>query len=45
VYGNLGSRVQVQAREMEITALLALVSALLMAAAGALSVLWFRRIA
>lgn len=44
VYGNLGSRVEVMSRETELTGLLALVSALLMAAAGALSVLWLRRI-
>jgi Ca-activated chloride channel family protein len=44
VYRNLGSHLQVLTRETEITALLALTSALLMLAAGALSVLWFRRI-
>lgn len=44
VYQQLGSRVEVQARETELTALLALASALLMLAAGALSVLWFRRL-
>jgi Ca-activated chloride channel family protein len=44
VYGNLGSRMQVLTRETELTALLALLSALSMLAAGTLSVLWFRRI-
>ena len=44
VYENLGSRVQVQTRETEITALLALASALFAMAAAGLSVLWFRRI-
>jgi Ca-activated chloride channel family protein len=45
VYEKLGSRVQVLARETELTGLLALGSALLAVAAGALSVLWFGRIA
>ena len=45
VYQNLGTRMQVLTRETEITALLALLSALLSLAAGTLSVLWFRRIA
>ena len=44
VYENLGSRMEVLTRETELTALLALLSALLVLAAGALSVLWFRRI-
>lgn len=44
VYGTLGSRLQVQTRETEITALFALGSALLLLAAGGLSVLWFRRL-
>ena len=44
VYENLGSRVQVQTRETEITALLALASALFAMAAAGLSLLWFRRI-
>ena len=43
VYQDLASRVQVQRREMEITALLALVGAALVLAAAALSVLWFGR--
>ena len=43
VYQDLGSRVQVQRREMEITALLALVGATLVLAAAGLSVLWFGR--
>jgi Ca-activated chloride channel family protein len=44
VYETLGSRVQVVKRDTELTGLVALASALLMAAAGALSVLWFRRL-
>ena len=44
VYRDLGSRMEVVRRETELTALLALLAALLMLAAGALSVLWFRRI-
>jgi Ca-activated chloride channel family protein len=42
VYENLGSRMEVQTRETELAGVLALASALLMAAAGVLSVLWFR---
>ena len=45
VYQNLGSRLQVQTRETELTALLALVAAMLVLAAASLSVLWFGRIA
>ena len=45
VYETLGSRVQVQSRETEITGLLALVSALLALTAAVLSMVWFRRIA
>jgi Ca-activated chloride channel family protein len=44
VYQGLGSRVQVQRRETEITALLALVAAILLLAAASLSMLWFGRI-
>jgi Ca-activated chloride channel family protein len=44
VYENLGSRVQVQTRETEVSALLALLSAALALAAGALSLVWFRRV-
>jgi Ca-activated chloride channel homolog len=44
VYQNLGSRLQVQKRDTELTGLLALISALLALAAAALSVLWFGRI-
>ena len=44
VYQDLGSRLQVQTRETEITALLALMAAILVLAAGSLSVLWFGRI-
>lgn len=45
VYQNLGSRLQFQTRETEITALLALVAAILVLAAIALSLFWFGRIA
>src|SRR6478735_3125146 len=44
VYQDLGSRMQVQTRETEITALLALVAAILLLAAAGLSMLWFGRI-
>lgn len=44
VYENLGSRLQVQTRETEVTGPLALAAALLAVAAGALSVLWFGRV-
>ncbi|MDO9116241.1 MAG: VWA domain-containing protein [Polaromonas sp.] len=44
VYENLGSRVQVQTRETEVTALLALLSAGLALVAGVLSLVWFRRV-
>jgi Ca-activated chloride channel family protein len=43
VYQDLGSRVQVRGREMEVSALLALVGATLVLAAASLSVLWFGR--
>ena len=45
VYENLGSRLQVQTRETELSGLVALVSAMLALAAVGLSVLWFGRIA
>ncbi|MBP6406817.1 MAG: ABC transporter ATP-binding protein, partial [Ramlibacter sp.] len=45
VYATLGSQMQVVRRETELAALLALAAAVLMLAAGGLSVLWFRRIA
>ena len=45
VYENLGSRLQVQTRETELAALLALVAAMLVLAAASLSVLWFGRLA
>jgi len=45
IYGSLGSRMQVLTRETEITGVFAFGSALLALAAGALSLLWFRRIA
>jgi len=44
VYQGLGSRLQIRARETELTALLALVAAILIVAGSSLSVLWFRRI-
>lgn len=44
VYQQLGSRLQVQRRETELTALLAALGALLIVGASALSVLWFGRI-
>ncbi|MBC5781311.1 VWA domain-containing protein [Ramlibacter sp. USB13] len=44
VYANLGSQLQVVKRETELTALAALVSAVLMVVAGTLSVVWFRRL-
>jgi Ca-activated chloride channel family protein len=44
VYHALGSRVQVRTRETELTALLALAAGVLVLAAGALSLLWLRRI-
>lgn len=44
VYQNLGSRLEIQAREVEISALLALAAALLMLIAGVLSLLWFGRV-
>ena len=45
VYEQLGSRVEVLARETELTGLLAFASALLALAAAGLSVLWFGRLA
>lgn len=44
VYENLGSRVQVQTRETEVSGLLALLSAGLALMAGLLSMVWFRRV-
>ena len=44
VYENLGSRLQVQTRETEVSGLLALVAALLAFTGAALSALWFGRI-
>ena len=43
VYENLGSRVHVHARETELAPLLALVAAIVLVAAGSLSVVWFGR--
>ena len=45
VYENLGSRLQVQTRETEVSAVLAMLAALLAVAGAALSVLWFGRVA
>jgi Ca-activated chloride channel homolog len=45
VYENLGTRLQVQTRETELSGLLALVSGMIAVAAAALSLLWFGRIA
>jgi len=45
VYRNLGSRLQVQTRETEITGLIAFASAVLALGAAMLSMLWFRQIA
>lgn len=44
VYQQLGSRVEVVTRENELAPLLALIAAVLLVSAGALSVLWFRGI-
>jgi len=45
VYENLGSRLQVQTREIELAGPLALVAALFALSAAVLSLVWFRRIA
>jgi Ca-activated chloride channel family protein len=45
VYENLGSQVQVQTRETEVAALLAMAAAVLAVLAGGLSVAWFGRFA
>jgi Ca-activated chloride channel family protein len=45
VYRNLGSRLQVQKRETELSAALAFVAAILVLGAALLSMLWFGRIA
>jgi Ca-activated chloride channel family protein len=45
VYQNLGSRLQVQTRETELSGLLALAAAVVALTGAALSVLWFGRIA
>ena len=45
VYQNLGSMLQVQTRETELSGPLALLAALVAFAAAMLSVLWFRRVA
>jgi Ca-activated chloride channel family protein len=45
VYQNLGSRLQVRARDTELTALLALAAVIVLVAGAGLSLLWFGRIA
>ncbi|HET9208156.1 MAG TPA: VWA domain-containing protein, partial [Burkholderiaceae bacterium] len=45
VYQRLGSSLQIQTRQTELTALLAMVAAILIVAASSLSVLWFGRVA
>ena len=45
VYQHLGSRPQIQTRDTELTGLLAMVAAILLAAGSALSLLWFGRVA
>jgi Ca-activated chloride channel family protein len=45
VYQTLGSRLQIQTRETELTGLLAMAAAILIGAGSALSVLWFGRVA
>ena len=45
VYQTLGSRLQTQTRNTELTGLLAMVAAILFVAGAALSVLWFGRVA
>ncbi len=45
VYQNLGSRMQMQKRDTELTALVALTAAIVLVAAAGLSVLWFGRVA
>ena len=45
VYQNLGSRLQLSKRDTELTALLALAAAIVLATGAGLSVLWFARVA
>jgi Ca-activated chloride channel family protein len=45
VYRDLGTRLQVQTRETEITALLALAAAVVVLGAVSLSIVWFGRVA
>jgi Ca-activated chloride channel family protein len=45
VYQQLGSRVQTQTRDTELTTLLAMLAALLIVAGAALSLLWFGHVA
>jgi Ca-activated chloride channel family protein len=44
VFQTLGSKIVLQSKETEVTALLAAAAAVLALAAGALSMLWFNRI-
>ena len=44
VYQNLGSRLQVQTRQTELTALLASVATILILAAASVSILWYGRL-
>ncbi|WP_373070237.1 hypothetical protein [Gemmatimonas sp.] len=44
VYQNLGSTLQVQKRETELSGLLALLAAVIAVVATVLSVVWFRRV-
>jgi Ca-activated chloride channel family protein len=43
VYEKLGSRLQVQTRETEVSGLLAMAAALMAVVAGAISLMWFGR--
>jgi Ca-activated chloride channel family protein len=45
VYRTLGTRLQIQTRETELTGLLAMAAAILLVAGSALSLLWFGRVA
>ena len=45
IYQKLGSRLQTQTRDTELTALLALVAVMLIVAGASLSGLWFGRVA
>jgi Ca-activated chloride channel family protein len=45
VYQTLGSRLQIQTRETELTGLLAMAAAILLVTGSGLSLLWFGRVA